>query len=114
MVPSGVAISLPVTQDLPPQSDQLAAPHSPAAGPGKPAQITSAAQTAALKIANVRGVFIMLSSNDVRFGPVHGALAYFDSRDQRLVWEVGAMSFVNWIIDVLEGLIPLIQIGMEG
>ncbi len=47
-------------------------------------------------------------------GPVHGALAYFDSRDQRLVWEVGAMSFVNWIIDVLESLIPLIQIGMEG
>jgi len=24
------------------------------------------------------------------------------------------MSFVNWIIDILESLIPLIQIGMEG
>lgn len=30
------------------------------------------------------------------------------------MWRTGAMQFINWIIDWLEGLVPLIAIGMEG
>ena len=37
-----------------------------------------------------------------------------DSRIDDSKWRTGTMSMIKWFIDLLEGLIPIIQIGMEG
>ena len=35
-------------------------------------------------------------------------------RSDGWLWRIGTMHLVYWLIDLIEGLVPLIKIGMEG